>query len=266
MKQKYHEFLYFIYTVGFDVLGGGFKSLFLPPKGKKKTLFFFFFGRLGREVGPKRGQEGGALCRGNWLKFYVLWKSGEGGRKQIWHPRFLFGIDWGVTRRVVSTRFLLLKKKILSSRTWCNLVFTLTLPLLLYLAAVGDSDFWVNSLLALSQADLHLLTRFFSPILAPFPLLLPISVACKNLSSGFVALSLASNSASHLRSAGACHLTPFVYSSLTIFLLSFLHLRHLVYKCWTGCSASPHHQYSGLFITPILAKNIPNAPCPTLSW
>ena len=58
MKQKYPEL--HMYR-GIFCFREGFKSLFSPPKGKKKTLFVFIFGRLGREVGPKRGQEGGAL-------------------------------------------------------------------------------------------------------------------------------------------------------------------------------------------------------------
>ena len=140
------------------------------------------------------------------------------------------------------------------------------LPFPLFLAAVSDCDFWVIPSWVYPSKSSPAWSFFcsHSNSLSLAPSLPPISVACKNLSNGFVALSLASNSASHLRSAWACHLTPSVYSSLIIFLLSFLHLRHLVYKCSTNCSASPHHQHSGVSITPILAKNVPTAPCPTL--
>ena len=43
MKQKYHEFLYFIYTVGFDVLGGVFISLFASEREKENLVCFHFW-------------------------------------------------------------------------------------------------------------------------------------------------------------------------------------------------------------------------------
>ena len=98
------------------------------------------------------------------------------------------------------------------------------------------------------------------------PSLAPTSVASKNLSSGVTAFSFASKPASHLLSAWACHVTPSFTSSLTSFLRSFLHLRHLVYKCSTVWTCFLHHQHWGDSILPILAKYVPTAACPTLSW
>ena len=92
------------------------------------------------------------------------------------------------------------------------------------------------------------------------------SVVFKNPSSGVTAFSFASKPASHLLSAWACHVTPSFSSSLTSFLGSLLHLRHLVYKCSTDCTGSLHHQHWGVSIFPIPAKYFPTAPCPTLSW
>ena len=133
----------------------------------------------------------------------------------------------------------------------------LILPFPLCLAAVSDCDFRVipSWVYPSRSSPTWSFFRSHSNSLSLAPSLPPISVACKNLSSGFLALSLANNSVRHLRSAWACHLTRSVYSSLIIFLLSFLHLRHLVYKCSID---SPYYKYSGVSITPILAT------CPML--
>ena len=94
----------------------------------------------------------------------------------------------------------------------------------------------------------------------------PTPVAFKNLSSGPTALLFPSKLANHLLSPWACHAIPSFSSSLTSFLRSFLHFRHLVYTCSTDCTVSLHHQHSGVSITPIFARYVPTAPCPTLSW
>ena len=133
------------------------------------------------------------------------------------------------------------------------------LPFLLCLAVMSDCDFeWSPP--EFIQAGLHLLGHSFAPIPAPSPLLLPFllfSSLVKILAAVLLLFRFASNSASHFRSAWACHLTPSVYSSLTIFLLSSLHLRHLVYKCSTDFSVPPHHQHSGVSMAFILAKRSP---------
>ena len=108
--------------------------------------------------------------------------------------------------------------------------------------------------------------RSHSASLSFAPSLAPTSVALKNPSSGVAAFSFASKPASHFLSACARHVTPSFPSSLTSFLRSLLSLRHLVYKCSTIWTFSLHHQHLGDSIFPILAKYVPTAPCPTLSW
>ncbi len=38
------------------------------------------------------------------------------------------------------------------------------------------------------------------------------------------------------------------------------------YKCLTNCTTSLYHQQLGVSMTPILARYVPTAPCPTFSW
>lgn len=121
----------------------------------------------------------------------------------------------------------------------------------------------------LTQAGLHLLVRFSVPSPTPSPL--PLLFFLFPLSSKFLVLvpatafSSPSRFANHLLSTLRCHLMPSFPSSRTSFLLCFLHFRHREYKCSTVCSAAPHHQPSGVSIMPILVKNVPTAPCTTLS-
>ncbi len=122
---------------------------------------------------------------------------------------------------------------------FCPLFF----PFLLYLAAVNYCDFWVNPSWVYPSKSSPA-RSFFRSHSNPFslaPSLPPTSVACKNLSNSAIAFLFASKPASHLLSALACHKTPYFSSSLTSFLRSFLHLRHLVYKCSTDWTVSLHH-------------------------
>ena len=115
-----------------------------------------------------------------------------------------------------------------------------------------------------SPAWSFLRSHFFSHSYASF--FLPTSVAYKNLRSGATAFLFASRSASHLLLTWACHLIPSLSSSLTSFLLTFLHLWHFVYKCPTVYSVSLHHYYWGVSILFIPARYIPTARCLTFSW
>ena len=155
--------------------------------------------------------------------------------------------------------------KYIDSLAW---LLPFTFPCLLYLAAVSNCDFWAMPSWIHPSRSLPAWS-FFRPHSNSFslaPSLPPISVAFKNLSSGATAFTFASKPVSHLLSAWACHKTPSFSSSLNSFLRSFLHLRHLVYRCPTDCTVSLHHQHSGDSITPILAKIVSTAPCSTLSW
>ena len=121
----------------------------------------------------------------------------------------------------------------------------------------------------LTQAGLHLLGRFSVPIPTPSPLLLlfpQFLLSSKTLVTVPPLSHLLAGLLNHLLSFWGCHMMPSFSSSRTSFLLCFLHVRHWAYKCSTVCSLAPHHQHSGVLITPILAKNVPTAPCLTLSW
>ncbi len=139
---------------------------------------------------------------------------------------------------------------------------------LLYLAAVNYCDFWfIPSWIHPSQSSpARSFFRSYSNSCSLAPSFSLTSVACKISKSDAIAFLLTSRPTSHLFLAWTCHKTPFFSSSLTGFLRSFLHLRHLVNKCSTNWTASLHHQHSGSFIILILAKKVLIAPCPTLSW
>ena len=111
-------------------------------------------------------------------------------------------------------------------------------------------DIWGFSPPEFIQAGSHLLDHFSAPTPTPFPLPL-LFLLCLLLSKISVVAPLLficyQITATYLLSAWACHLIPSFSSSLTSFLLSFLHLRHLVYKCSTDCSVSPHQQ-TALFL------------------
>ncbi len=128
-------------------------------------------------------------------------------------------------------------------------------PFLLYLAACKSKQrhlgipSWVypsRSSPAWSFLRSHCASLSLAPSLAP------TSVASKNLSSGVTAFSFASELASHLLSACACHATPSFPSSLTSFLRSLLHLRHLVYRCSTGWTGSLHHQHTARSVVVVI--------------
>ena len=129
-------------------------------------------------------------------------------------------------------------------------------------------DFWVEPswVYPSNSSPAWSFFRSHSSSLSLAPSLPPTSVVFKNLSSGATAFSFPSKLANHLLSPWACHTTPSFSSSLTSFLRSFLHFRHLVYKCSTDCTVSLHHQHSRVSITPILARYVRTAPCPSLSW
>ena len=105
-------------------------------------------------------------------------------------------------------------------------------PFLLYLAAVSNCDFWVipSWVYTSRSSPAWSFFRFHSASLSLAPSFPPTSVAFKKPSSGATAFSFASKTASYLLSAWACHVIPSFSSTLTSFLRSFLHLRHLVYK------------------------------------
>ena len=110
---------------------------------------------------------------------------------------------------------------------------------------------------------------FFRPLsnsLSFAPSLPPIPVVFKNFSISATPFSSPSRFANHLPPTWGCHMMPSFSSSRTSFLLCFLHFRHRAYKCSSVCSVAPHHQHLEVLIMPILAKNVPTAPCPTLSW
>lgn len=110
--------------------------------------------------------------------------------------------------------------------------------------------------------------RFSAPILAPslLPLLPLLHLSPSKIPIAVLLLFrlLASRLASFSRPNFAIKLPPFLV--LTGFLRSFLHMRHLVYKCSTDYTFSLHYQHSGVSIAFILAKNVPIASYPSLGW
>ena len=137
-----------------------------------------------------------------------------------------------------------------SLRTYSRPALPFICPFLLCLAAVislsatfGLIPSWVypsRSSPSWSFLRSHSNSLSFAPSLPPIP------IVFKNLSSGANAFSFASRPANHLFSTWVCHPMPSFTSSLTSFLLSFLHRRQLVYKCSTDCFVPPQHQHSGV--------------------
>ena len=105
-----------------------------------------------------------------------------------------------------------------------------------------------------------------APIPHRSPPRLPTSVSFKTSSNGPTAYLFASSSASHLFSGRSCHRMP---NFLRLFFKTrryVRHFRHLVYRCMTDCSASPHHQHSADSTSPKRSRKVPIAPCQTFNW
>ena len=152
--------------------------------------------------------------------------------------------------------------------TWFNLdLCPLFCPFLLCIAALINCDIWASP----PEFYPRRFSRSWSCFLAHSsslsfaPSLPPIPVVFRNFSSGATAFSFSSKVANHLLSTYGCQVIPSFFNSRTSFLLYFLHFRHRAYRCSTVCSVSPHHQHSGVSITPTLTRKVPTAPCPTFS-
>ena len=127
--------------------------------------------------------------------------------------------------------------------------------------------FWPFSLLgfAFYYLVIQQLFELDSNSLSLAPSLPPTSVTIKNSSSGPNAFSSATRFAYPFFSVQPCQLIFFALKLLTSFLLCLVHLRHFVYRCSIDCSACPHSQHLRISITLLLTRNVPIAPCPTLS-
>lgn len=99
--------------------------------------------------------------------------------------------------------------------------------------------------------------------LAPF--LLPTSVVFRNSTSGPSSSPSETSFANPFFSVQPWQLIFYALKLLISFLLCLLRFRPFVYRCSTDCSASPHHQHSGVSVTPVLTRNVLIAPCPVLS-
>ena len=159
---------------------------------------------------------------------------------------------------------------ILFSGLWPPVIFVLfcsnspTLLFQLYLRPLGNSTLLIpNHIWGLRIPQLFFSSTplFFSTA----PSLLPTSVSFRYTNNGPTARSFASSSASHFLSGRLCHRIPILSKSFFKTRRSVLHFRHLVYRCITDCSLSPHHQHSADSTAPIRSRKVPIAPCPVLS-
>lgn len=105
-----------------------------------------------------------------------------------------------------------------------------------------------------------------NPFQLPFPCSLSSSCCFQKLQNNATTFSSPSRLANHLLSTCGCHFIPSFSKSRTSFFLCFLYFRHRVYRCLAVCFVAPHHQISGVSITPILTRKVLTVPCPTLSW
>ena len=166
-----------------------------------------------------------------------------------------------------ATSWVMTDLKCLYNTRWGLALWHSFYPFLLCLAAISECDFWALPSWVYPSRFSPAWSFFcsYSNSLSLASSLPPIPVVLKNFNNRAIAFSSPSKPVNHLLLTWGYYLTLFS-NSRTSLLLCFFHLWHRVYRCSTVCSATSHHQHLGVSITFILAKYVPTASCPTLSW